>query len=412
MYFLSHAKEDSGTLHTIKNYLDKNNLAPYWVDEDEITDGTKVLKSINDGLKQSTHFILIWSKHAKESSWVNDELDAAYGEYSNNNISMIILTLDDTPLPPIYSSLFRRNISKNIESVLDDIFKLNFMIQLSAYKKKIIKHYENTPTHPDKPIISNFRKLESGKNYFVKQQFENMKTQKKGKNIHNEIMVLIDRYSQELKTKNKYRDDILEIKQKISELNLSSSILNKLVNTNDVTMARNIIYENENLSSEIINDMGKLELMKKKCARLKTAEDTINDYYSMRKQYDDNDKLIAHLKDEYLKCQDDLSDISDQALVTKQSNLSKIESDIRHTEEKMQNIDKIITNSTVKLDNAIKFKRDNENICDEYSAIKSKTDGYKTKFSIQFRNASKTQSQFSKYIKFHNEIDTIALSML
>ena len=101
MYFLSHAKEDSGTLHTIKNYLDKNNLAPYWVDEDEITDGTKVLKSINDGLKQSTHFILIWSKHAKESSWVNDELDAAYGEYSNNNISMIILTLDDTPLPPI-----------------------------------------------------------------------------------------------------------------------------------------------------------------------------------------------------------------------------------------------------------------------------------------------------------------------
>ena len=407
MYFLSHAKEDGGTLHTIINYLNKNNLAPYWVDEDKITDNTKVLKRINDGLEQSTHFILIWSKHAKESSWVSDELHAAYGEHSKNNISMIILTLDNTPLPPIHSSLFRRDISTNIENVLDDVFKLNFMVQLSAYKKKIIKHYENTPTHPDKPIILNFRKLESGKNYFVKQQFENMKTQKKGNNIHKEIMMLIDRYSKELKTKNKCRDDILGIEQKISKLNLSNSILNKLVNTNDATMARNIIFENENLSSKIINDMGKLELMKKKCARLKTAEDTINNYNHMREQYDNNDKFIADLKDEYLKCQNDLSDISDQALVEKQSNLSKIKSNIRHAEAKMQSIDRIITNSTVKFNNAIKFKRDNKNICDEYSTIKSKINGYKTKFSIQFRNASKTQSQFSKYTKFHNELDTL-----
>jgi len=54
-----------------------------------------------------THFALFWSKDCVDSSWVRQELDVATALVIQNSLPILIICLDDTPVPAILRDRYR-----------------------------------------------------------------------------------------------------------------------------------------------------------------------------------------------------------------------------------------------------------------------------------------------------------------
>jgi len=75
-----------------------------WFDEWKITHGESISENVNIGLETCTHFLLLWSKEASESHWVERERNSILHRMlssKNKDIKIIPIILDDTPLPTI-----------------------------------------------------------------------------------------------------------------------------------------------------------------------------------------------------------------------------------------------------------------------------------------------------------------------
>jgi len=60
--------------------------------------------------------VAVWSKAAKESNWVKDEM--VY--FKNNGKKIIIVNVDNTPIPPLFSTIDtikHRNLEKTIKEL-------------------------------------------------------------------------------------------------------------------------------------------------------------------------------------------------------------------------------------------------------------------------------------------------------
>lgn len=61
--FISHTKQDNDLAQIIVGALEKFKV-DHWVDFDQLEKGDRLIRKINDGLKTSTHFMLIWTKRS------------------------------------------------------------------------------------------------------------------------------------------------------------------------------------------------------------------------------------------------------------------------------------------------------------------------------------------------------------
>lgn len=59
--FISHTKQDNDLAQIIVGALEKFKV-DHWVDFDQLEKGGRLIRKINDGLKTSTHFMLIWTE--------------------------------------------------------------------------------------------------------------------------------------------------------------------------------------------------------------------------------------------------------------------------------------------------------------------------------------------------------------
>ena len=72
--FISHSRKDNSFAKIITNMLDTYHIK-YWIDRDRIYNKISDLdKSIKEGINDSTHFLLLWSKDARDSDYVKKEI--------------------------------------------------------------------------------------------------------------------------------------------------------------------------------------------------------------------------------------------------------------------------------------------------------------------------------------------------
>jgi hypothetical protein len=103
--FLSHNKADRDTAREIALFLVAENVN-VWFDEWEIAAGDSIVEQINEGLKDASHFIILWSAHSSSSHWVRRELQSTLAQgIAHGRPRVLPIVLDDTPLPRLIADL-------------------------------------------------------------------------------------------------------------------------------------------------------------------------------------------------------------------------------------------------------------------------------------------------------------------
>jgi tetratricopeptide (TPR) repeat protein len=93
--FVSYAHEDTKVADRIEEALIRNKIA-VWIDEAKLRAGQPLILDIQEAIKKTVNFVLLWSRNASKSRWVNAEWNAAWHLEKN----IIPCTLDKEPVPP------------------------------------------------------------------------------------------------------------------------------------------------------------------------------------------------------------------------------------------------------------------------------------------------------------------------
>lgn len=97
--FLSHSSLDKATVRKIKEKIQR--IWTYF-DEDCFEPGEDFRNAIVERLSDTNLFVLFVSKSSLDSSWVKFEIEEAYWQtIKRNNISVLVLTLEDVALTSI-----------------------------------------------------------------------------------------------------------------------------------------------------------------------------------------------------------------------------------------------------------------------------------------------------------------------
>ncbi len=116
--FLSHTSSDKDLVGLVHKKLAKEDA---WYDASDIENGESIPDKINEGLRYATHYVLFWSRRARDSNWVRAELNAAFVQMMSNKCKFMIFTLDNTELPELLQPYKYENISKDDLEVASDI---------------------------------------------------------------------------------------------------------------------------------------------------------------------------------------------------------------------------------------------------------------------------------------------------
>ena len=113
--FISHRSKDNYVVKKITDTFDKYYIK-YWVDNEEIEYPDNIRGKISEGLKNATHFLLVWSKNAEESKEIKKEIDTVNSSDYVHHVKKFSFRLDDTPLPYGFASNTHVQINKkNVE---------------------------------------------------------------------------------------------------------------------------------------------------------------------------------------------------------------------------------------------------------------------------------------------------------
>jgi tetratricopeptide (TPR) repeat protein len=117
--FISHSEKDKPAVEPLAAALAARGI-DVWLDKWEIGAGDSVIRRINDGLAEAGAGIIVYSRHAQESSFVNAELEYLTWEHIKGQKLLIPVRLDEdgyTP-PPLLSRLAWRWIG-DVDAIVD-----------------------------------------------------------------------------------------------------------------------------------------------------------------------------------------------------------------------------------------------------------------------------------------------------
>ncbi len=125
-YFISHHNSSKELARLFYYNGIFNGLAP-WYDESLINVGDVLKDKIREGIKQSGGYLLIYSKRASESDWVEFEMEIAREKKEKDqNFKILVLKIDSTNLNDYFSSYKYEKWGKEneISSILEIIKSL------------------------------------------------------------------------------------------------------------------------------------------------------------------------------------------------------------------------------------------------------------------------------------------------
>ena len=92
--FLSYASQDDAYAKSLEQELTKHEIT-VWRDQQSLQAGQDWPKALGEAIADHDSFLLLWSIHAQESTFVNKEWNSAFAQ----NKPIIPVQLDTTPLP-------------------------------------------------------------------------------------------------------------------------------------------------------------------------------------------------------------------------------------------------------------------------------------------------------------------------
>lgn len=106
LLFLSHRSTDKETVSGIAKAVKRGGIN-IWFDEEQLIPSQSLTSEINQALGKMTHFVIFWSSNCVGAPWVERELNSAVALLIEKSIPLIIVRLDQTPVPNIVSDIFR-----------------------------------------------------------------------------------------------------------------------------------------------------------------------------------------------------------------------------------------------------------------------------------------------------------------
>jgi hypothetical protein len=106
MVFLSHRSVDKVVVADVSRVLQHKGLDT-WLDRERIVPGDSFVEEISRGLEQMTSFVLFWSSACVGAPWVERELSVAVMSLTEKRIPILVVRLDEAPVPTIISDLHR-----------------------------------------------------------------------------------------------------------------------------------------------------------------------------------------------------------------------------------------------------------------------------------------------------------------
>lgn len=133
--FLSHAWEDKLLVTRLEKEL-KTTGVDVWVDHSDVRAGDQISKRVSDALEWCNTLLLLWSKDAKTSKWVQLELNAAISLHK----TIIPCLIDNTKLPGILSG----TAHLDFHDIGMGIAKLLSAIDMSSIHKEAARKHPKT----------------------------------------------------------------------------------------------------------------------------------------------------------------------------------------------------------------------------------------------------------------------------
>ena len=146
--FISHSWEDNEISRKLAEYL-KRDGADIWIDYTRIHGGDSLPRRISEALEWCDTLILLWSKAAKESYYVNLEWENAL----DMRKVIIPCPLDETNRPAILRRCLFIDF-KNFDSGYRQLaYALDLAIQKEVIKKVVQPVIEKSQKEPESPIV-------------------------------------------------------------------------------------------------------------------------------------------------------------------------------------------------------------------------------------------------------------------
>jgi len=128
LLFLSHRSVDKAVVEQVASEIKRRGVA-IWIDKERLVPSDSLVGEINRGLEQMTHFVLFWSAACVGAPWVERELHAAVSRLVERKLPILIVRLDNTPVPTILADLYRVEASgmSSVEigkSIVDTVERL------------------------------------------------------------------------------------------------------------------------------------------------------------------------------------------------------------------------------------------------------------------------------------------------
>jgi len=182
--FISHSSDDHDFVLKLSKKL-KEDLIDVWVDDWEIKVGDSIVQKINEGLENSSFFIIVLSKYSLKSSWVLKELNSALMlQLTKKDIKILPIFLEINPedAPPLLRDIHGVKFSRNFIN-RTQYEKLIEPIKEKAISEEIIKfqdiYFDNIihidlildkkrPTRDEVEFILKLMKKKHYENYFFR----------------------------------------------------------------------------------------------------------------------------------------------------------------------------------------------------------------------------------------------------
>jgi len=121
--FIAHNCRDREFAIRIAEALEFEDLKPR-IDEWEIVPGDSFIEWMNEALGESRYFVLIWSRNAAESKWVEREWSSWLPRFvEDRTIKIIPIRLDDEPLPALLRDIKYIRYSNNLLGVVNQLLE-------------------------------------------------------------------------------------------------------------------------------------------------------------------------------------------------------------------------------------------------------------------------------------------------
>ena len=110
--FISHSSNDKPAVEALAVALRERGIDP-WLDKWEIGPGDDIVAGINAGLEEADCGIIVFSRHTRESRWVEAEVSyLSYARIQESKVLIPVMVGDDAWVPPLLRPLAQRGIEE------------------------------------------------------------------------------------------------------------------------------------------------------------------------------------------------------------------------------------------------------------------------------------------------------------